>query len=88
MNELERRIAVKVLWFAAGKPAMSTTAEQSSVVSKIMQAVAPSPVPDTKGGRKFVREICRQCAKADAQRKNYTGARKAGGGGHNKKSVP
>ena len=85
VSELEVRIAIKVGWFAAGKPKMTDAAEAAEVVKIIHQTLAPRVVADSKSGKRTVRDVCRQCAVCDSIRKNYTGARKKGSGGHNKK---
>jgi hypothetical protein len=84
VSEFERRIAIKALWVAAGKPPAAEWEGSDGVAGRIANELSPCVLSAT-GGVRVVLSVLRECALADAQGDDYFGGRKPGSGGHNKK---
>lgn len=84
VSEFERRVSIKALWVAAGKPPGDQWGGRDSTVAWIMQTLCPR-VLTKRYGPELVREVLRRCAVAESKSENYDCERKAGSGGHNRK---
>lgn len=84
VSEYERRVAIKALWVAAGRPAEGDWGGRDGTVAWIMSTLCPR-VLTQRCGPELVREVLRRCAVAESKSEDYDCQRKAGSGGHNRK---
>ena len=86
VSEMERRIAIKTLWVAAGKPKAAEWQGHGGLVPQIVERLSPFVLSE-KHGSKVVLAVLKRCAELDRKNQDYDGRRKPGSGGHNKKMV-